>query len=619
MGISPLRQSICRWLLPIVVGLAGVLTTVPALAQPQPPAPDRQTEVLVLYSTRRDAPMSTVGDRELPRLLDAGLAPGWAYYAEYMDLGRFPGAGYQATFSEFLRVKYKGRRFDLVIAIQDAAVEFVQQHRAGLFPDTPVVFLATTPPKHRIANSTGAIAEPHLGGTVELALQLDPDLRHVFVVSGAAQADKRYETLARAQLRSFESRLTVTYLTGLATRDLEVRLATLPAHSIVYYLTVYQDGAGDLFTPSAYLERVASIARAPTYSWIDTSMGRGILGGSLLDATEIIGAVARLALRVLGGEPADSIPIASLDLHVNQVDWRRMQHWGISEARIPAGTILRFREPSLWYQYRAYILGAVAIVLAQAALIVGLLVQRARRRQAEETVRGRDAALHTSRERIRDLASRLLDAQEAERTHIARELHDDIGQQVALLAIDLELLGRAVPGQDQAGRLSQEALIRTRALAGSVHDLSHRLHPAKLRLIGLAAALRGLVNELPQSDLTVTFTHEDLPSALPADLTLCLYRIAQEAVQNALKYSGARELSVHLAGGSGRVTLTMVDNGVGFDVEQSWGRGLGLVSMAERVEPLGGALTIRSAPGAGTRLEVTVPLRVDDNQDSVAV
>jgi signal transduction histidine kinase len=413
--------------------------------------------------------------------------------------------------------------------------------------------------------------------------------------------------------------LTVTYLTGLATRDLEVRLATLPAHSIVYYLTVYQDGSGDLFIPSAYLERVASIARAPTYSWIDTSMGRGILGGSLLDATASIGAVARLALRVLGGEQADGIPIASLDLHVKQVDWRRMQHWGISEARVPAGTILRFREPSLWYQYRGFILGGLAVVLAQTALIVGLLVQRARRRQAEEKVRGRDAALHTSHERIRDLASRLLNAQEAERTRIARELHDDIGQQVALLAIDLELLEAAVPVRDQAGRLSQEALSRTRALAGSVHDLSHRLHPAKLRLIGLAAALRGLVNEMPQSDMAITFTHEELPSALPADMTLCLYRIAQEAVQNALKYSQAHELSVHLGCGSGRVTLTIVDNGVGFDVDEAWGKGLGLVSMAERVEPLGGAVTIRSTPGEGTRLEVTVPLRVDENQDSVAV
>ena len=152
---------------------------------------------------------------------------------------------------------------------------------------------------------------------------------------------------------------------------------------------------------------------------------------------------------MLRGEPADSIPTSSPSLNVSQVDWRQLRRWGISEARVPAGTLVRFREPSAWDRYRIYILGAVAVLLAQTALIAGLLVQRARRRQAEEQVRGSQAELRTSYERIRDLGARLLNAQETERSRIARELHDDISQQLALLEIDLELLSGAVQADAQ--------------------------------------------------------------------------------------------------------------------------------------------------------------------------
>ncbi len=208
---------------------------------------DRQTQVLVLYSARRDAQMSIVGDRELPRLLEQGLGGGLDYYSEYIDLARFPDSGYQVAFRDFLRLKYKGQRFDAVIAIQDTAVEFIGKNRDELFPGTPVVFLASRSAPRRLENSTGVIAELNLSGTLALAAALQPDARHVFVVSGAARPDQVYESLARRQLRSFEGRFTITYLSGLAAKDLEARLATLPEHSIVYFLLVYQDGAGGEF------------------------------------------------------------------------------------------------------------------------------------------------------------------------------------------------------------------------------------------------------------------------------------------------------------------------------------------------------------------------------------
>ena len=213
----------------------------------------------------------------------------------------------------------------------------------------------------RIANSTGVIAELAFSGTVTLAAELQPDVRQVFVVSGADNVDRAYERQARPQLRSFEPRLTINYLSGLPTKELEARLAALPRHSIVYFLLVSRDGAGASFHPLEYVDRVTAVASAPTYCWVDSAMSHGIVGGSLKNQEAQIGEVARLALRVLHGERADTIPLSSANLNVPQVDWRQLRRWGISEARVPAGTLIRFRSLSVWDRFKVYIVSASAL------------------------------------------------------------------------------------------------------------------------------------------------------------------------------------------------------------------------------------------------------------------
>jgi signal transduction histidine kinase len=589
-----------------------VVTVGPAEAQ----VAAGQKQVLVLYSTRRDAQIVALGERELPRILDDGLEVAIDYYSEYLDRTRFPDPRYQEAIRDFLRHKYKGQRFDVIIAMQDIALEFVAENRDDLFPGTPVVFYADSAATRRVANSTGVIVELNLSGTLALAAQLQPDIQRVFVVTGAEASDREYESLARAQFRPFEARFTITYLAGLATDELSARLAALPAQSIVYYLIVNRDGAGVNFHPLEYLDRLAAVASAPIYCWVDSAMDHGVVGGSLKNQHAQTEAVGRLALRVLRGERADSIPTSWRDLNVNQVDWRQLRRWGIDLGRVPPGTVVMFQEPSVWDRYKVYIVAAAAVLVAQTTLIAGLLVQRTRRRQAEERMRGSQAELRASYERIRALGSRLLSAQDSERARIARELHDDISQQLALLAIDLELLSGA---EGDTEELAGGALTRAHGIARSVHDLSHRLHPAKLRLIGLVAALQALPRELSRSGVAIAFSQENVPATLAPDLTLCLFRIVQEALQNALKHSRAHEVSVHLAGGPDGLSLTIVDDGVGFDVEAAWAKGLGLVSMGERLEAIGGKLQIRSRPGDGTRVEATVPLRLGQSEETAEI
>ena len=576
----------------------------------------QQKQVLVVYSTRRDAQVTVLGDQNLPQILEKGLGESVDFYSEYIDLSRFPDPGYQQAFSHFLRVKYNGQRFDLVIAMQDVAVDFLAHRRDELFPGTPLVFLATSANAPKIENATGLINDLELAGTLSLATKVQPDTKHVFVVVGADRRDKLYEDAARAQFGPFESRLTISYLVGLPTRDLEARLASLPPHSIVYYLVVNRDGAGESFHPLEYLDRLTAFANAPIYCWVDSAIGRGVVGGSLKSLRAQTEAVGQLALRVLRGEPANSIRPFAPNLNVDQVDWRQLRRWGISESRVPDGVLMLFKEPSVWDRYRVYILGAAAVLIAQTLLIAGLLVQRRRRREAEEEVRGSREALQQSYDRIRDLGSRLLHAQDSERARVARELHDDISQQVALLSIDLELLSSSVPQNSEA--LADEVVNRAHGIARSVHDLSHRLHPAKLRLIGLVPALQALQRELSRSESAILFTHEDVPMNLPPDLTLTLFRVVQEALQNALKYSKARTIAVHLQGASKGLVLTVIDDGIGFDVGAAVGKGLGLISVAERIEAVGGTLDIHSVPGAGTALTIAVPVAAEDAEPPVA-
>ena len=569
-----------------------------------------QKSVLLLFGMRPDARIAVLGDRDMPRMLEEGLGQRVNHFAEHLDLARFGDPQYHAALTDFLRLKYAGQRFDLVIAMHEMVVEFLDTTGKTLFPDTPIVFFSNTSDTRRPDNSTGLIADTNFAAALTFASTLQPSLKRVYVIAGADARDKAFEERARPQLRTFEPRLTVTYLSGLTTPDLKNRLSTLPADSIAYYLLVNRDGAGDRVHPLEYLRDIAPSASVPIYSWVDSTVGQGALGGSLKSQEKQTRVVVDLALRVLRGEHPATIPVTSTDLQVNQVDWRQLERWGISESRLPPGTLVLFKEATLWQRYKLYVLVALSLVLAQTALIAALLVQRVRRRQAEEEARGSQLKLQTSHDRIRSLGSRLLNAQETERARIARELHDDVSQQLALLATDLELLRRSAPRDTPA--LAAQAWDRTQTVARSVHDLAYRLYPAKLRLIGLVPALQALQREMERSIIVMNLVHENVPRNLPPDVTLCVFRVAQEALQNALKHSAAREVSLAVVGMPNGLTLTIADDGIGFDVSPAWGKGLGLVSMSERIEALNGTIQIYSTPGAGTRLVITVPLAASE-------
>ena len=225
------------------------------------------------------------------------------------------------------------------------------------------------------------------------------------------------------------------------------------------------------------------------------------------------------------------------------------------------------------------------------------------------------AGLVEERERVRliqrDLGRRLLSAQEQERRRIARELHDDICQQLALLSADIdraeECLNRSA--EDMKHQLEG---IKTHCseIAGDVQSISHQLHSSKLEYLGIGPAIRGFCTEFSQMHkLLVEFTERNLPKRLPELTALCLFRVAQEALNNAKKHSGRTKFAVELWGEKDQIRLEVRDFGTGFDEEQvRMTGGLGLVSMRERISLVGGNLLIQSRPGAGTTILAVVPL-----------
>jgi PAS domain S-box-containing protein len=211
---------------------------------------------------------------------------------------------------------------------------------------------------------------------------------------------------------------------------------------------------------------------------------------------------------------------------------------------------------------------------------------------------------------LSNVSRRLIEAQETERARIARDLHDDIGQRLALLSLTLEQTKLAV-GEDSEirGRLN-ELRKQILVISSAVHTLSHELHSSSLRYLHVVKAMRGLCAERSkQHDVEINFAHKDVPDWVPQEISLCLFRVLQEGLHNAVRHSEARKFDVNLTGASGGLDLVITDSGRGFDLAEAMnGRGLGLSSMQERLKLVEGSLAIDTQAGRGTTIHARVPL-----------
>jgi signal transduction histidine kinase len=501
---------------------------------------------------------------------------------------------------DFLVGQYRHLKLDLIVLVGPNAIQLLTEPKA-IFPNVPVVFCCTVlgmidqiRGDHR---STGSWFQLEPAKTVEAALGLIPGTRHLFVVAGRSDYDRGLTAVVKTDLISYENKLDVTYLTDLPMSKLLERLRHLPDHSMVLYLSFFKDVQGREFlsTPEA-LPMIADAANAPIFGIADTYLGHGIVGGFVVSVEEQGKIMVRDALEILGGKPPQDIPIVH-GPNLYLFDWRELQRWNLDESRLPAGSTVLFRQPTLWEQYRRTLLIGLLVVASLTLLTIYLLFERKQ--------------LHAARNEQMRLSGMLINAQEDERARLASELHDDFSQRLAMLSLGLETAAEIVPESPaEANRQLHELVNSASELGADLHTLSHRLHSSTLERLGLAAGMAAFCEEFTaKSGIQVAFSPKDVPRPVPPDISLCLFRIVQEGLRNVQKHSGAAHAQVRIESLGDTLHLSISDAGAGYDVKDGAGRqGLGLWSMQERVRLIGGRFEIHSKTRKGTRIDVWAPL-----------
>jgi signal transduction histidine kinase len=302
---------------------------------------------------------------------------------------------------------------------------------------------------------------------------------------------------------------------------------------------------------------------------------------------------------MLAGEAPNRIKTPIQRTGTPTYDWRELRRWHVQETRLSPGSVVLFREPPLWQRDpRAVILGALIGVVPVVGIV--LLVGLVKRRRMQSG----DAPAQLS-----NLSRHLLQAHERERAAVAKKLHDDVGQRMTALTLQLRGL-KAAPHDGEVQAVVGDVSEKLSSLVGEIVAVPDPVYQ-RLEFLGPTSACRKFCDELSAThNVTVHFQHADVPGNLPSDIALALFRVFQEATVNAVVHSGAGEVSVSLRGTPADIRLEVVDRGVGFDPQRGCsGGGVGLVAIRERLKLVKGGSSIVSRPGEGTRVEAWIPLR----------
>jgi len=308
-------------------------------------------------------------------------------YTEYLETNRFPGENQALLLRDYMVRKYADRTIDVVVANSDASLDFLLKYRHDLFPQAPIVFVAVRHPRNEELAAgpgvTGVINLNTYRQTLELALRLHPQTQHVFVVSGTLEHDKRFEAVAREQLRDYEGKVQITYLTDLSAEELPVKIENLPERSLVLYVWQQsQNEQGRVLEAEEMFNLLARSTRVPIYgmagrvlwaSQTEVNASSGLIGGYTTTGALIAPKVAEMVLRITNGARPQDIPVVNSPI-VPMFDWRELQRWGISDSQLPVDSMVLFKQSSFWEQYRWRILGVLVLVLIETMLIVGLLI-----------------------------------------------------------------------------------------------------------------------------------------------------------------------------------------------------------------------------------------------------
>ncbi len=572
--------------------------------------------VLILYSQNEGHQAHDWTDMGLRATLKSNEAFDVEIYTEYLDLSRFRGEAYQAALANFIHKKYEGMKIDLILSVYKAAADFLIKHGGDLIK-VPTVFVSI----HKSdcqeieksaygGNATGIFLIENIDHSVSTALTLVPDARRIVVISGVSETDKERKEIILSALKKYQDTFELIDVSSLPMDAMKAKMASLPSDTIAFYSTMFLDASGRSFVPKEAIQQLAAVSAVPIFGFYEGHLGHGIVGGRLVIYSLQGERAGRIGLRILKGEAPGSIPFDSgEDTYADLYDWRQIKRWGLSEALLPAGSVVRFRPTTIWQLYKWHIAGVAAFGVTETFLVIALFINLQKRKKAEQALRG-------NQNKLEELAGKLISSREEELRQLAREIHDDLTQRLAVLAIEagkleLQLQDQGnVPVCEAIGQIKHNLI----KVSEDVHSLSRQIHPSILDDLGLVRAIQSECGQFSvREGISVSFQEHDVPNTIDKDVSLCVYRVIQESLRNIAKHSQSKNVKISLEGTSGGIHLFVKDEGVGFVPQQvRYTPGIGLASLRERVQFVNGKFSITSRPGQGTVIEVFVPTtRVD--------
>lgn len=593
-----------------------------AVANARPAHAQDVPRLLVLFETDSRLPIS---ERILTGIADTLGTPFMTRgetYIEYLDIIRFSSDELVRLKGDILTARYGGQKLDAVVTIGPNALDFFLARREAIAPGAPVVFGAVTVPTPAApplpTGVTGVYSTFDPVRAVAFARQLQPDADRLVVITGSAPFDLQWQETATALFGDRYEGLPVTWISNRSIGEINAEVSRLDPRSIVLVLTVFRDSTGRRFVPREAVRMIATASAAPVYGVYDTYLGSGIVGGVVDSSFDMGQRIGGLIAEIAAGKPL-SAPVSMNPTPT--VDWNALRRWNLPEGRLPEGTDIRFREPTLLERYRVPIIATAIVVVAQALTIAALIAQRILNRRTRETLElERQELFHLSRsmqlgqlsgalahEINQPLAailanaeagSRMLAAGNADPGEIRAILSDIAADDRRAAAVIAELRRLLTKGETQFDTVDlNEVVSATLALAAS--GLTSRGVRATQSLAPGPLPVRGNRAQLQQIVLNLAFNAADAMEDMPRDRREI--RVGTRALPE-----GGAELSV-------------ADNGPGIDPAQAarafdpfittkaGGLGLGLSISRTIAQAHGGTLAFDPSARHGARIMLSLP------------
>ena len=531
----------------------------------------------------------------------------------------------EAPLVQYLRALYLREPLDLIIAVGAPAASFIQRHRSELFPTTPMIFTAVDRRRvdhNRLSENDTVVAVNHdFAAILKTILQVLPDTKTVAIVNGVSPNEVFWHEEIQRQLAPFANRVVLKWYDELPFADILKDAAKLPPRSAILWHLMNVDAAGVSHEENESLNALASVASAPIFSYDGSFFEGALVGGPMFSVMESSVVTANVANRILSGERAGDIKTQPVEFAAPRFDWRQMQHWGISESNLPAGSTVYFREPTVWGRYSWQIALITTIILLQAALITALIREHRRRQLAEVQSRQRMAELaHVNRF---SMAGELT-------ASIAHEINQPLGSILTNAETAAAILQSSSPDIAELRDIVKDILQDDRRVAEVIRRMRSLLKkaPFELKSLDLNDVARETVEFL--STLAVARKFELVsvitPDALPIlGDRIQLQQVILNLVVNAIDAmadmpSENRIISIRTSRVEDFAELSVSDRGSGipedklkevfepFFTSKAKGMGMGLSIARTIIEAHRGLISSRNQVHGGASFRIRLPL-----------